>query len=46
MTRYLTQPRDRIFLKGYRFFPFAKNVGKIIGKNINKTYAVNITKTS
>ena len=36
MTRYLVQPRDRIFVKGYRFLPFAKNMGKNIGKNISK----------
>ena len=36
MTRYSVQPRDRIFVKGYRFLSFAKNVGKNIGKNISK----------
>ena len=36
MTRYSVQPRDRIFLKGYRFLSFAKNMGKNIGKNIIK----------
>ena len=25
MTRYPVQPRDRIFVKGYRFLYFAKN---------------------
>ena len=30
------QPRDRIFVKGYGFLSFAKNVGKNIGKNISK----------
>ena len=24
MTRYSVQPRDRIFIKGYRFLSFAK----------------------
>ena len=28
MTRYSVQPRDRIFVKGYEFFSFAKNMGK------------------
>ena len=28
--------RDRIFVKGYRFLSFAKNIGKSIGKNISK----------
>ena len=36
MTRYSVQPRDRIFLKGYGFLSFAKNMGKNIGKNITK----------
>ena len=36
MTRYLVQPRDQIFVKGCKFLSFAKNMGKIIGKNISK----------
>ena len=36
MTRYSVQPRDRIFLKGYGFLPFAKNMGKNNGKNLSK----------
>ena len=36
MMRYSIQPRDRIFLKGYRFLSFAKNMVKNIGKNISK----------
>ena len=36
MTRYSVQPRDRIFVKGYGFFSFAKNMGKNIGKNTSK----------
>ena len=28
--------RDRIFVKGYGFLSFAKNMGKNIGKNISK----------
>ena len=34
--RYSVQPRDRIFVKGYGFLSFAKNMGKNIGKNISK----------
>ena len=30
--RYLVQPRDRVFVKGYGFLPFAINMGKNIGK--------------
>ena len=37
MTRYSVKPRDRIFVKGYGFLSFAKNVGKDIGENISKT---------
>ena len=37
MTRQLVQPGDRIFVKGYGFLYFAKNMGKKIGKNISKS---------
>ena len=36
MIRYSVQPRDRIFVKGYEFFSFVKNMGGNIGKNIGK----------
>ena len=36
MMRYSVQPRDRIFVKGYGFLSFPKNMGKNIGKNISK----------
>ena len=36
MTQYSVQPRDRIFVKCYEFFSFAKNMSKNIGKNISK----------
>ena len=36
MTHYSVQPRDRIFMKGYGFLSFAKNMGKNIGKIISK----------
>ena len=32
MTRYLVQPRDRIFVKGYGFLSFAKIWVKILIK--------------
>ena len=35
MARYLVQPRDKIFVKGYGFLPFAKNICKNFGKNIS-----------
>ena len=34
--RYSVQPRDQIFVKGYVFLTFAKNMGKNIRKNIRK----------
>ena len=37
MTRYSAQPRYRIFVKGYRFLSFARNMRKNIGKNIIKS---------
>ena len=37
MMRYSVQNRDRIFVKGYGFLSFAKNIGKKIGKNIGKS---------
>ena len=40
MTRYSVQPRDRIFLKGYEFLSFGKNMGENIGKNISKNLSV------
>ena len=36
MTRYSVQPRERIFVKGYGFLSFPKNMGKNIGKNISQ----------
>ena len=36
MMKYSVQPRDQIFVKGYGFLSFAKNMGKKIGKNISK----------
>ena len=40
MTRYSVQLRDRIFVKGYGFLSFAKNMGKNIGKNITKSLSI------
>ena len=36
MTHYSVQLKDRIFVKGYVFFSFAKNICKNISKNISK----------
>ena len=36
MTSCLTEPRDQVFVKGYGFLSFAKNMSKNIGKNVSK----------
>ena len=37
MTRYSVQPIDRIFVSGYGFLSFVKNMSKNICKNISKS---------
>ena len=37
MTHYSVHPRDWIFVIGYAFLSFAKNMGRNIGKNISKS---------
>ena len=39
MIRYSLQPRDQIFVKGYGFFSFAKNMGKKIIKILSGKYS-------
>ena len=39
MTRYSVKTRDQIFVKGYGFLSFPRNMGKNIGKNISKTFS-------
>ena len=34
--RYSVQPRDRIFVKGYAFLSFTRNMGKNVGKKTSK----------
>ena len=36
MRCYSVQLRDHIFVKSYRFWSFARNMGKNIGQNIGK----------
>ena len=36
MMRYSIHPRVKIFVKGYGFLSFAKNMGTNTGKNISK----------
>ena len=40
MLRYSVEPRDRIFVKGYGFLSFAKNMCKSIEKNVSKNLSV------
>ena len=37
MMQYSVQPRDQIFVKGYGFLSFPKDIGKNLGKNKVKT---------
>ena len=39
MTRYSIQPKDQIFVKGYGFLSFAKNIDKNISKNLSARYS-------
>ena len=41
---YLGQPRDRIFVKSYRFLSFVKNMGKNVGNNIIKNLSSKYSK--
>ena len=40
MKHYSLRPRDRICVKAYGFLPFAKNMGRNIGKNTSKTLSI------
>ena len=51
--RYSTEPRDRIYVKGYGFLPFAKNMGRILINKYGQKFldsakhsTTNATKTS
>ena len=37
--RYSIEPRDRIYVKGYGFLSFAKNIGKNISKSMRNKYS-------
>ena len=39
MTHLLVQPRGRIFVKGYKFFSFAKKVVRKIGKIVTGNHS-------
>ena len=36
--RYSTDPRDRIYAKGYGFLPFAKNMGKSLSNKYGQKF--------
>ena len=36
--RYLIEPRDRIYVKGYRFLSFAKHMGKSVTNNYSQKF--------
>ena len=36
--RYSTEPRDRIYVKGYGFLSFAKNMGKILSNKYSQKH--------
>ena len=40
--RYATEPRERIYVRGYGFLSFAKN----IGKNLSNKYGQNFIDTT
>ena len=42
MMRYLVQPRDRIFVNGYRFLCFAKNMGENIDNNVSRNLLIRL----
>ena len=42
MTRNSVSPRDWIFVKVYGFLSFAKNMGRIIGKNMSKNLGIKL----
>ena len=45
MVYYSIELRVLIFVKGYGFLSFAKNMGKIIGQNISKNLYKNLKNT-
>ena len=45
MVYYSIELRVLIFVKGYGFLSFAKNMGKIIGHNLSKNLYKNLKKT-
>ena len=44
--RYLIEPRDRIYVKGYRLLPFAKNMGKSLSNKYGQKLLDNTKKST
>ena len=42
MTRYSVQPRDQIYVKGYGFLSFARNMDKNISENLSSKYSLKL----
>ena len=42
MTLFSVKIRDRIFVEGYEFLFFVKNMGRNIGKNVSGKYSQNL----
>ena len=38
--RYSIEPRDRIYVKGYGFLSFAKNMSKSLSNNMVKNFLI------
>ena len=44
--RYSIEPRDRIYVKGYGFLPFAKNMGKSLSSKYGQKLLVSAKKST
>ena len=44
--RYLIKPRDRIYVKGYGFVSFAKNMGKSLNNKYSQKFFDNAKKST
>ena len=44
--RYSIEPRDRIYVKGYRFLSFAKNMGKSLSNKYDQRLLDNAEKST
>ena len=44
--RYSIEPRERRYVKGYRFLSFAKNIGKSLSMNMAKSLLIVLKKSA